>query len=88
MADKKKGHGFLWGALIGAAVGLLLAPRTGREMRERLLGGEFDLSQQKERLREAMGAGRESAAASSQDLKAKIEETRQRLRRQAGADED
>jgi len=35
-----------------------------------------------------MGAGRESAVASSQDLKAKIEETRQRLRRQAGADGD
>jgi gas vesicle protein len=87
-SNKTKRRGFLVGAIVGGIAGLLLAPGTGKQMREKLFGEEFDLDQQKERLRQAMGAGRESAVASSNDLKQKIEETRERLRRQAGADDE
>jgi gas vesicle protein len=80
-ASKKK-RGFLLGALVGAAAGLLLAPRTGKETRDQLFGGGLDAEAQKERLREAMGAGRKSAAEASEGLKQKIEETRARLRDQ------
>lgn len=78
--------GFVVGALLGAAAGLLLAPRSGRETRARLFG-EGGLGEQLERLRAAIGAGKESAADQSEALRRKIEETRERLRRQMAAEE-
>ncbi len=89
--DKKtrRRGGFLAGALIGGAVALLATPLTGKEAREKLraaLGGEglggFDLRGQADKLKDAVGAGRESAADQSEELKRKIEETRSRLRQQ------
>lgn len=68
---------FLLGAGVGAVAGLLLAPKPGREIREELFGGSADFTGE-------AGAG---AAASSlsgeeqeQNLKARIEETRARLK--------
>lgn len=78
--------GFVAGALIGGAVALLAAPMTGKETRNKLkdafAGGGFDLRGQTDKLMDAMGAGRESAADQSEALKRKIEETRSRLRQQ------
>jgi gas vesicle protein len=76
--------GFLVGVVAGAAAGLLLAPRSGREMREQLFG-EGELARQVDRLRGAIGAGKDSAADQNEALRRKIEETRARLRSQMGA---
>ncbi len=50
---KKKRRGFLLGATIGAVAGVLLAPRPGKETRERLFGGRLDLEGQGEGFGEA-----------------------------------
>jgi gas vesicle protein len=78
--SRKKG-GFIIGAVVGAAVGVLFAPRPGRETREQLFGSA-DLAGQKDRLLQAVGAGKESAGDQSEALRRKIEETRARLREQ------
>ena len=78
----KRRGGLLFGALAGVAAGLLLAPRSGKETRAQLFGGEGGLGDQVGRLRSAVGAGKDSAADQSEALKQKIEETRERLRSQ------
>ncbi len=65
----------------GAAIGLLLAPKSGKETRAQLFG-EGGIGDQVDRLKGAVGAGKDSAADQSEALKRKIEETRERLRRQ------
>jgi gas vesicle protein len=89
-AAKKAGRrrrrgGFVFGAMAGAAAGLLLAPRSGKETRAQLFGGEGNLGDQVGRLKSAVGAGKESAADQSEALRSKIEETRERLRSQMDA---
>jgi gas vesicle protein len=81
--ELKRGRrgGFLLGALAGVALGVLLAPKSGKELRAGLFG-EDGLGSQVDRLKGAMGAGKDSAAGQSEALKRKIEETRERLRRQ------
>jgi gas vesicle protein len=79
---KLKMGGFVVGGLLGAGVALLLAPKTGKEMRNQLFGGGVEWSEQRDRLMGAVSAGRESATGRSDDLKRKIEETRERLRDQ------
>lgn len=80
-AKSSRRGGFLIGTLAGAVLGLLFAPRPGRETREMLFGeGGLDFAAQKDRLKSALGAGRESAADQSDALRRKIEETRARLR--------
>ena len=73
--------GFVVGAIAGIGIGLLIAPRSGRETRA-LLFGEGGMGSQVDRLKSALGAGKDSAADQSEALKRKIEETRERLRRQ------
>ncbi|MCX6362596.1 MAG: YtxH domain-containing protein [Actinobacteria bacterium] len=80
-AKRKRRGGFLVGAIAGAAIGLLLAPKAGKEMRAQLFG-EGGIGGQVDRLKGAVGAGKDSAADQSAALKRKIEETRERLRRQ------
>ena len=84
--SKKKRGGFVIGALIGGVVALLAAPKTGKETREQLKsamgGGGLDFKGQADKLKDAVGAGKESAADQSEALKRKIEETRARLREQ------
>jgi gas vesicle protein len=80
-AKRKRRGGFLVGAIAGAVIGLLLAPKSGKETRTRLFG-EGGLGGQIDRLKGAVGAGKDSAADQSEALKHKIEETRERLRRQ------
>jgi gas vesicle protein len=73
--------GFVVGAIAGVVAGLLLAPKSGRETREQLLG-QAGISGQVERIRGAIGAGKDSAADQNEALRRKIEETRARLRSQ------
>jgi gas vesicle protein len=87
-ARRKRRGGFIFGALAGAVAGLMLAPRSGKETRAQLFG-EGGLGAQVDRVKGAVGAGKDSAADQSEALKRKIEETRERLRRQvAEGDED
>lgn len=74
--------GFLFGAAIGATAAVLLAPRTGKETRNQLFAGGVDWNEQKDRIVDAVNAGKEQATGRSDDLKRKIEETRDRLRKQ------
>ena len=79
---RKRRGGFVFGALAGAAAGLLLAPRSGKDTRAQWFGGEGGVGGQVGRLKSAVGAGKESAVDQSEALKQKIEETRERLRSQ------
>jgi len=86
-ARRRRRGGFVVGAVAGAVAGLLLAPRSGKETRAQLLG-EGGFGGQVDRVRGALGAGKDSAADQSEALRRKIEETRERLRQQvADADE-
>jgi gas vesicle protein len=87
-AKRKRRGGLLAGAIVGAVIGLLLAPKSGKETRSQLFG-EGGIGGQVDRLKGAVGAGKDSAADQSEALKRKIEETRERLRQQmdVGGDE-
>lgn len=84
MADKKRRGGFLAGAIAGVVTGLLLAPKSGRETREQLFG-QGGIGSQVDRIKGAIGAGKDSAADQNEALRRKIEETRERLRTQMDA---
>lgn len=77
--------GFVFGAIAGVVAGLLLAPKSGRETREQLFG-EGGIGKQVDRVRGAIGAGKDSAADQNEALRRKIEETRARLRSQMDAE--
>jgi gas vesicle protein len=83
-AGGKKSGGFLFGAAVGAVAGLLLAPKSGKETRQQLLGAG-GIGAQVDRIKGAIGAGKGSAADQNEALKRKIEETRERLRSQMDA---
>jgi gas vesicle protein len=76
--------GFVVGAVAGVVAGLLLAPKSGRETRAQLFG-ETGLGGQVDRIKGAIGAGKDSAADQNEVLRRKIEETRARLRSQMDA---
>ena len=84
---KKRRGGFLVGTLAGVMAGLLLAPRSGRETREQLFG-QGGVGKQVDRIKGAIGAGKDSAADQNEALRRKIEETRERLRNQMDAGGD
>ena len=84
-ARRRRRGGFIFGALAGAVAGLMLAPRSGKETRAQLFG-EGGFGSQVDRVKGALGAGKDSAADQSEALKRKIEETRERLRQQVGDD--
>ncbi len=65
----------------------MLAPKSGKETRAQLFG-EGGLGDQVDRVKGALGAGKDSAADQSEALKRKIEETRERLRRQVAEGDD
>ena len=84
-ATRIRRGGFIFGALAGAVAGLMLAPKSGKETRAQLFG-EGGFGGQVDRVKGALGAGKDSAADQSEALKRKIEETRERLRQQVGDD--
>ncbi len=83
---------FLLGGLIGAAFGLLFAPRRGDDTRKMLVekGQEYldqgrDVYEDgRERLVEAYSSTKENASEKTEELKAKIDEAREKLRTQVG----
>lgn len=82
-ARRKRRGGFVLGAVVGAVTGLLLAPKAGKEMRAQLFG-EGGIGAQVDRLKGAAGVGGHSGASQGDELKRKIEETRERLRAEMG----
>lgn len=80
--------GFLLGALIGAVIALLLAPRSGKETRAQLFGGSDEPGGRVGRLKGALEAGKEQAADQSEALRRKIQETRDRLTHEMARDVD
>jgi gas vesicle protein len=83
-AGKKARGGLVVGIVAGAVAGLLLAPKSGKETREQLFG-QGGIGGQVDRIRGAIGAGKDSAADQNEALRRKIEETRERLRSQMDA---
>ena len=79
--------GFVVGAIAGVVAGLLLAPKSGKETRDQLFG-EGGIGKQVDRVKGAIGAGKDSAADQNEALRRKIEETRARLRSQMDAEGD
>ena len=65
---------FFLGTGLGAAAGVLLAPKSGSEIRRELFGGSAGAGAPEPGMEPAGGPGAE------EDLKAKIEETRERLK--------
>ncbi len=81
---------FIWGGLVGLAVGILYAPRSGEETREELKKradeyfeqGMHEFDDQKERVVEVVESGRKTAQEKGKELKTKVQETRERLKEQ------
>lgn len=94
MYDYRRGGGvlgsFLLGGLIGAALGVLFAPRSGRETRELLADSAQGYWNQGMEMyetgvtkaTEAYSSGKEVAAEKADELRGKIDEARNRLKEQ------
>ena len=84
---------FIWGGLIGLAIGVLYAPKAGKETREDLKKradeyleqGLEGYEAQKDRVLEAVEVGRQSAVDKSEELKSRVQETRDKLKAQVDA---
>lgn len=85
MAVCKKCSMFMLGLGMGTAAGVLLAPKSGKEIRQELFGGGVsDIME--EPGTEAMAPG--SEAESAEDLKERIEQTRARLKAEIEAQQE
>ena len=85
MARCKRCRKFMLGVVLGAAAGVLLAPKSGAETRQELFGGQLDILG--EPGTEA-GAPFAEEPESAEDLKTKIEETRERLKAEIEAQQE
>ena len=94
MYDNRRGESilgaFLLGGVVGAVLGLLFAPRSGKENREFLTtkaeeywgeGKEY-YETGREKVSEVYETGREKATETAEELKLKIDAARDRLREQ------
>lgn len=97
MYDDRRGGGgvfsaFLLGGIVGAVLGLLFAPRSGKETRDMLQQkGQEYLDEGKEmyetgreKVTGIVESGREMVPEKTAELRSKIEETRERLKEQVG----
>lgn len=78
----------MFGAIVGAVLGILFAPRAGKETREQFLGRTDGFGGQVERVKGAVEAGKEQASGQSEALKRKIAETRELLQHQMDRGDD
>lgn len=84
MAVCKRCTAFMFGMGLGAAAGILLAPKSGKEVRRELFGRQGGPP-------EEPGTGAMAPSPepeTSEDLKAKIEETRARLKAEIEAQQE
>ena len=81
----KRCRTFLFGVGLGTAAGVMLAPKSGRDMRKELFGGgQADILEEPGAEAAAPGGEPETA----ENLKAKIEETRARLKAEIEAQQE
>jgi len=81
---------FIVGCLVGAAVGILYAPKAGKETREDVSAwldenfeqGRESYEAQRERVLKAVETGRENVAQKSDEVRIKIEQAKERLKEQ------
>jgi len=85
MAKKKRCGLFLFGVGIGTVAGLLLAPKSGKEIRTELFGGSSDIQYEPGT---ETGVPSEQETESEEELKAKIEETSARLKAEIEAQQE
>lgn len=85
MAKCKRCRKFMLGAGLGFAAGLLLAPKSGSEIRRELFGGQLDILAEPGT---ETGIPIVEEPESSEDLKARIEETRERLKAEIEAQQE
>jgi gas vesicle protein len=79
---------FLVGGLIGAAIGMLFAPKAGKETRDELMQrademmdqGRDVYEEQRGRVMEAVETGKKTAAEKSEDIREKIGVARDKLK--------
>jgi gas vesicle protein len=84
MVGCKRCRTFICGAGLGVAAGVLLAPKSGKEIRKELFSRQQDIEE--EPGTETMGPTASPEA--TEDLKAKIEETRARLKAEIEAQQE
>ncbi len=77
MAKRRRCGLFLFGVAMGAAAGMLLAPKSGKDIRRELFGGSMDVTVEPETDTDIPQPQDEG---SQEDLKARIEETSARLK--------
>lgn len=94
MYDDRRGGSvfgaFMLGGLIGAALGLLFAPRSGKEMRELIAerGGEYwgdageFVAASKDKVTDVVADAQQTATEKGEQLRSKIDEARSRLQDQ------
>ena len=85
MAKCKRCRKFICGMIIGFGAGLLLAPKSGREIRRELFGGQLDILAEPGT---ETGIPVVEEPESSEELKARIEETRERLKAEIEAQQE
>ncbi|MBE0428605.1 MAG: YtxH domain-containing protein [Thermoleophilia bacterium] len=75
---------FMMGIGLGAAAGVLLAPKSGKEIRKELFGGsQLDILAEP-----GAGPGPSMETEAAGDLKTRIEETRARLKSEIEAEQE
>lgn len=96
MCDRRGGGSvigaFLLGGIVGAVLGLLFSPRSGKENRELIsetASKYFDEGKElyetgRARVSEVYETGRETATEKAEELKLKIDSARERLKEQVG----
>lgn len=85
MAKRKRCSLFLFGVGIGVGAGMILAPKSGREIRQELFGSAMDVMGEPG---SEIDAPQSAEPVSDEDLKARIEETSARLKAEIEAQEE
>lgn len=85
MAKCKRRGLFLFGVGIGTAAGMLLAPKSGKDIRNELFGGSSDIRYEPGT---ETGFSPVQETESEEELKARIEETSARLKAEIEAQQE